>query len=59
MGGRWYGAYPLSDRHGEELLAERGGPIAHAPIQRGGVQDRPLLEEALHRRNARGELFQV
>ena len=50
MGVRWYLAYPLSYRHVEELLEERGVPIDHATIQRGVVQDRPLLAEALHRR---------
>src|SRR5438132_9844295 len=50
MGVRWYLAYPLSYRHVEELLEERGVPIDHATIQRWVVQDRPLLEEAFHRR---------
>src|SRR5437016_10455799 len=50
MGVRWYLAYPLSYRHVEELLEERGVPIDHATIQRWVVQDRPLLAEALHRR---------
>jgi transposase-like protein len=31
-------------------MEERGGPIAHATIQRGVVQDSPLLDEAFHRR---------
>jgi len=34
MGVRWSIAYPLSSRHVEELLEERGGPIDHATIQR-------------------------
>ena len=34
MGVRWYLASPLSYRHGEELLEERGVPIDHATIQR-------------------------
>ena len=50
MGVRWYVAYPLSYRHVEELLEERGVPIDHATIQRWVVQDSPLLEEAFHRR---------
>jgi len=50
MGVRWYGAYPLSYRHVEELLEERGVPIDHATIQRWVVQYSPLLEEAFHRR---------
>src|SRR5881396_2196803 len=50
MGVRWYLAYPLSYRHVEELLEERGVPIDHATIQRWVVKDSPLLEEAFHRR---------
>src|SRR5882672_4648235 len=50
MGVRWYLAYPLSYRHVEELLEERGVPIDHATIQRWVVQYSPQLEEALHRR---------
>jgi putative transposase len=50
MGVRWYVAYPLSYRHVEELLEERGVPIDHATIQRWVVKYRPLLEEACHRR---------
>jgi transposase-like protein len=50
MGVRWYVAYPLRSRHGEALLEERGVPVDPATIQRWGVQDSPLWEEALHRR---------
>ena len=50
MGVRWYLAYPLSYRHVEELLEERGVPIDHATIQRWVVQYSPQLAEALHRR---------
>ena len=50
MGVRWYVAYPLSYRHVEELMEERGVPIDHATIQRWVVKYRPLLEEAFHRR---------
>jgi putative transposase len=50
MGIRWYLAYPLSYRHVEELLEERGVPIDHATIQRWVVKYSPLLEEAFHRR---------
>jgi putative transposase len=41
---------PLSYRHVEELLEERGVPIDHATIQRWVVKYSPLLEEAFHRR---------
>ena len=34
MGVRWYLAYPLSYRHVEELMEERGVPVDHATIQR-------------------------
>jgi putative transposase len=50
MGVRWYVAYPLSYRHVEELLEERGVPIDHATIQRWVVKYSSLLEEAFHRR---------
>jgi transposase-like protein len=50
MGVRWYGAYPLSYRHVEELMEERGVPIDHATIQRWVVKYSPQLEEAFHRR---------
>src|SRR5215467_542307 len=50
MGVRWYVAYPLSYRHVEELLEERGVPIDHATNQRWVVKYSPLLEEAFHRR---------
>ena len=47
---RWYVAHPVSYRHVEERLEERGVPIDHATIQRWVVQYSPLLEEAFHRR---------
>jgi len=50
MGVRWYVAYPLSYRHVEELLEERGVPIDHATIQCWVVKYSPLLVEAFHRR---------
>src|SRR5256886_5176365 len=50
MGVRWYLASPLSYRHVEELLEERGVPVDHATIQRWVVQYSPLLEAAFHRR---------
>jgi transposase-like protein len=48
-GVRWYVAYPLSYRHVEELMEERGVPVDHATLQRWVVKYSPLLEEALHR----------
>jgi len=50
MGVRWYVAYPLSYRHVEELMEERGVPVDHATIQRWVVKYSPLLEAAFHRR---------
>lgn len=50
MGVRWYLAYPLSTRHVEELMAERGVELDHATINRWVIKYSPLLEEAFHRR---------
>ena len=50
MGVRWYVAYPLSTRHVEELMAERGVEVDHSTINRWVVKYSPLLEEAFHRR---------
>jgi transposase-like protein len=50
MGVRWYVAYPLSTRHVEELMAERGVEVDHAAINRWVSKYSPLLEEAFHRR---------
>jgi putative transposase len=41
---RWYIAYPLSYRHVEELLAERGLSLDHATINRWVVKHSPTLE---------------
>jgi putative transposase len=41
MGVRWYLAYPLSYRHVEELMEERGVPVDHATIQRWVVKYSP------------------
>jgi putative transposase len=50
MGIRWYLAYPLSTRHVEELMAERGVELDHATTNRWVIKYSPLLEEAFHRR---------
>src|SRR5262245_27878593 len=50
MGVRWYVAYPLSYRHVEELMEERGVLLDHATIQRWVVKYSPQLAEAFHRR---------
>ena len=50
MGMRWYLTSPLRYRHGEARMTECGVRLDHATIQRGVVQDSPLVEEAWHRR---------
>ena len=50
MGVRWYVAYPLSTRHVEELMEERGVDVDHSPINRWTIKYSPLLEDAFHRR---------
>jgi len=50
MGVRWYVAYPLSYRHVEELMEERGVSVDHATVQRWVVKYSPQLEEAFHHR---------
>src|SRR2546421_2328673 len=49
-GVRWYVAYPLSYRHVEELMQERGVAVDHATIQRWVVKSSPGLEAAFHHR---------
>jgi putative transposase len=49
-GVRWYVAYPLSTRHVEELMRERGVHVDHATINRWVIKYSPLLEAAFHRR---------
>src|SRR3989449_1767142 len=50
MGVRWYVAYPLSYRHVEELMAERGVEVDRSTINRWVIKYSPLLEAAFHRR---------
>src|SRR5919106_1876743 len=50
MGVRWYLVYPLSTRHVEELMEERGVELDHATINRWVIKYSPVLEEAFHRR---------
>jgi transposase-like protein len=47
---RWYVAYPLSYRHVEELMHERGVRVDHSTINRWVIKYSPQLEEAFHRR---------
>ncbi len=50
MGVRWYLAYPLSTRHVEELMEERGVNVDHSTINRWVVKYSPQLEKEFHRR---------
>jgi transposase-like protein len=43
-------AYPLSTRHVEELMEERGIHVDHSTINRWVIKYSPQLEEAFHRR---------
>jgi transposase-like protein len=44
MGIRWYISYPLSYRHVEELMEERGIKLDHATVNRWVVKYSPALE---------------
>ena len=50
MGGRWSVAYPLSTRHVEARMLERGVHVDHSTINRWVVTYSPQREEAFHRR---------
>jgi putative transposase len=49
-GVRWYVAYPLSMRHIEELMRERGVSVDHSTVNRWVIRYSPQPEEAFHRR---------
>ena len=40
---RWYVAYPLSLRHLEEMMAERGITVDHSTIHRWAIKMLPVL----------------
>ena len=42
---RWYAAYPLSYRHLEEMMEERGVSVDHSSINRWTVRFLPLIEK--------------
>ncbi len=42
---RWYAAYPLSYRHIEELMEERGVSVDHSTINRWAIRFLPLIEK--------------
>jgi len=47
---RWYAAYPLSLRHLEEMMAERGVLVDHATVHRWAVKMLPVLAKVFRRR---------
>jgi putative transposase len=42
---RWYAAYPLSYRHLEEMMEERGVSVDHSSINRWAIRCLPLIEK--------------
>lgn len=47
---RWYVAYPLSQRHLEDMMAERGVSVDHSTVHRWAVKLLPVLEKAFRLR---------
>ena len=47
---RWYVAYPLSLRHLEEMMAERGVAVDHSTIHRWAIKTLPVLAAVCRRR---------
>ena len=46
---RWYAAYPLSLRHIEEMMAERGVFVDHATVHRWAIKILPILATVFRR----------
>lgn len=46
---RWYVAYPLSLRHLEQMMAERGILVDHSTVHRWALKLLPVLEKAFRR----------
>jgi transposase-like protein len=46
---RWYAAYPLSYRHLEKMMQERGVKVDHSLISRCAIRFLPLLKKVLSR----------
>ena len=42
---RWYVAYPLSYRHIEEIMGDRGVSVDHSTINRWAIRFLPLIEK--------------
>jgi putative transposase len=47
---RWYVAYPLSFRHIEEMMAERGVVVDHATVHRWSLKILPVLAKVFRHR---------
>ena len=47
---RWYAAYPLSVRHIEEMMRERGVFVDHATVHRWALKILPILALVFRRR---------
>lgn len=50
---RWYAAYPLSCRHLEEMMEERGVTVDHSTVSRWALRFLPLLEKIFSRKYKR------
>src|SRR5450830_1175646 len=46
---RWYAAYPLSYRHLEEMMQERGVFVDHSSINRWAIRFLPALEKVFRK----------
>ena len=46
---RWYAAYPLSYRHLEEMMEERGVLVHHSSINRWAIRFLLLLEKVFRK----------
>lgn len=49
-GVRWYAAYPLSLRHIEVMMAERGVCVDHATVHRWAIRILPVLAAVFRQR---------
>src|ERR1700741_4559010 len=57
---RWYIAYPLSLRHLEEMMAERGISVDHSTVHRWAIKVLPVLEkEFRHHKRAVGRSWRM
>ena len=50
---RWYATYPLSYRHLEEMMQERGVIVDHSSINRWAIRFLPLHEKLFRRQYKR------